>query len=395
MMALNRYRLRHLANEGHRGAKLTSLLLAKTDRLLGVILLGNNLMNAAAAMLVGEITRRYLGDSEMTLAIATGLVTFIILVFAEVTPKVVGASFPERIAYPSSFLLAPLLRLFYPVVWFVNLFVRSLLWLLRIKPTGGESENVLGVEELRTVIQESSQYIPSKHRSILLNLFELENVSVDDVMTPRSQIEAIDLETEPELVAEQITTSLHSRLLVYQGQMGDIVGILPVKRVLHYAHNHEFSVEVLHDLVQEAYFIPSGTPLFTQLQHFQENHRGVGLVVDEYGELLGLLTLEDILEEIVGEFATQVPSQNSAYHQQEDGSWLVEGTAPLRDLNRRLGFNLPLEGPRTLNGLILEHLEDIPEPGTSLKIANHPMDIVQTQDRVIKVVRIFPALPEQ
>lgn len=394
MMALNRYRLRHLANEGHRGAKLTSLLLAKTDRLLGVILLGNNLMNAAAAMLVGEITRRYLGDSEITLAIATGLVTFIILVFAEVTPKIVGASYPERIAYPSSFLLAPLLRLFYPAVWFVNLFVRSLLWVLRIKPTGAESENVLGVEELRTVIQESSQYIPSKHRSILLNLFELENITVDDVMTPRNQIEAIDLESPSDLIAEQLATSLHSRLLVCQGQMGDIIGILPVKRLLH-DRSRVVSAEALQELVQEPYFIPSGTPLFTQLQQFQENHRGVGLVVDEYGELLGLITLEDILEEIVGEFATQVPSQSSAYHPQEDGSWLVEGTAPLRDLNRRLGFNLPLEGPRTLNGLILEHLEDIPEPGTSLKIANHPMDIVQTQDRVIKVVRIFPALPEQ
>lgn len=395
MMALNRYRLRYLTKEGNRGAKLTSQLLAKTDRLLGVILLGNNLLNAAAAMLVGEITRRYLGDSEMTLAIATGVVTFIILVFSEVTPKVIGAAYPERIALPASFLLAPLLRLFYPIVWFVNLFVRGLLWLMRLKPSAGEEENVLGVEELRTLVLESGKFIPGKHRSILLNLFELENITVDDVMTPRSQIEGIDLAETPEQIAQQVITSLHTRLLLYREQLDDIVGIVHVRRILRHAQSGEIDADTLQSIMQEAYFIPSGTPLFTQLQHFQENHKGMGVVVDEYGELQGLVTLEDILEEIVGEFATQVPSQNSAYHPQEDGSWLVEGTAPLRDLNRRLGFNLPLEGPRTLNGLILEHLEDIPEPGTSLKIANHPMDIVQTQDRVIKVVRLFPALPEQ
>ncbi len=395
MMALNRYRLRHLAKEGNRGAKLTVQLLAKTDRLLGVVLLGNNLLNAAAAMLVGEITRRFLGDSQMTLAIATGIVTFFILVFSEVTPKVLGAAYPEHIALPSSFLLAPLLKLFYPVVWFINLFVRILLGIMRLKPNSAESENVLGVEELRTVVMESGTFMPHKHYSILLNLFELENVTVDDIMTPRSQIEGIDLADEPEEITQQVITSLHTRLLLYREQLDNVVGIAHVRRILRHARSGEIDADTLQSIMKEPYFIPSGTPLFTQLQHFQENHRGTGLVVDEYGELQGLVTLEDILEEIVGEFATHVPSQSSAYHPQEDGSWLVEGTASLRDLNRRLGFHLPLDGPRTLNGLILEHLEDIPEPDTSLKIANHPMDIVQTQDRAIKVVRIFPALPEQ
>lgn len=395
MMALNRYRLRHLAKEGNRGARLTTQLLGKTDRLLGVLLLGNNLLNAASAMLVGEISRRILGDSELTLAIATGVVTFIILVFSEVTPKVIGAAYPERIAFPASFLLVPLLKLFYPIVWFVNLFVRALLWMMRLKPTAGDEENVLGVEELRTLVLESGKFIPGKHRSILLNLFELENITVDDIMAPRNQIEAIDMDATPEVILEQLSTSLHTRLLLYHGQLDDVAGIVHVRRVLHHAQSREISADSLREIMQAPYFIPSGTPLFTQLQHFQENHRGLGLVVDEYGELLGLVTLEDILEEIVGEFTTQTPSQNSAYRPQEDGSWLVDGAATLRTLNRRLALNLPLEGPRTLNGLILEHMEDIPEAGTSLKIAGHPMEILQTQDRVIKMVRIFPPLPEQ
>ena len=395
MMALNRYRLKHLAKQGHRGAKLASQLLARTDRLLGVVLLGNNLVNSAAAALTTVIAFRLFGQSEYALSLGTLAVTFAILVFSEVTPKVLGAAYPERIALPASYVLTPLLKLLQPVVWFVNLFVRALLWLMRLKPVSSNGDNVLGVEELRTIVLESAGFIPQKHRSILLNLFELENITVDDVMTPRNQIEAVDIDAPMDIVMQQLATSHHTRLPIYQGQLDNIVGIVHVRRVVHHARAKEMTAEALREIMREPYFIPAGTPLFTQLQHFQESHRRLGLVVDEYGELMGLVTLEDMLEEIVGEFTTQAPSQAGAYNKQEDGSWLVEGSALLRDLNRKLGLKFPLEGPKTLNGLILEQLEDIPEAGTSLKIAGHPVEIVQIQERVVKVARIFPPLAAQ
>ncbi len=392
MMALNRYRLRHLAKKGVRGARLTSELLAQTDRLLGVVLLGNNLLNAAAALLVGEITRRSLGDSELALAIATGSVTFAILVFAEITPKVVGATYPERIALPSSFVLKPLLRAFHPVVWFVNLFVRALLKLLRLEPGAESSTPKLSAEELKTLVLEAGNFIPKKHQSILNNLFDLEAITVDHVMVPRGQVEYIDLEAEDELIRSQVATSYHTRLPLCRGSLDTVEGMLHVRAVLSRMHGEEITAASLRELMREPYYIPSGTPLLTQLQNFQENQTRMGLVVDEYGEIKGLVTLEDIVEEIIGEFTTQSPLAATEYLRQPDGSWLVEGSSTLRDLNRKLGLQLPLEGPRTLNGLILEHFQDIPEAGTSLKIADHPMEVVQTQDRVVKVIRIYPAL---
>lgn len=389
MMALNRYRLKHMAKRGHRGAKLTVQLLEKTDKLLGVILLGNNLLNAAAAALVTVITVRLMGESEFALTIGTLSVTFLILVFSEITPKVMGAAYPERIAIPSSYILAPLLRLFYPVVWFVNLFVRALLWMLRLKPPSADTR--LNMEELRTLVLEASHYIPPKHQSIFLNLFELENVTVDDIMIPRSQIEAIDLDAPEEMIREQLATSHHTRLPVYLGRLDNIVGVVHIRNVLHQVRANEINAEMLREIAREPYFIPAGTSLFSQLQHFQENRQHIGLVVDEYGELLGLVSLEDILEEIVGEFATR-PTAHGGIYPQDDGSWLVDGGCSLRDLNRKLKLNLPLDGPKTLNGLVLEHFEDIPEAGTSFKINGHTLEIVQTQDRIVKVVRIFPLL---
>lgn len=389
MMALNRYRLKHMAKRGHRGAKLTMQLLEKTDKLLGVILLGNNLLNAAAAALVTVITVRLMGESEFALTIGTLSVTFLILVFSEITPKVLAAAYPERIAIPASYILAPLLKLFYPVVWFVNLFVRSLLWLLHLTPSSVTT--ALNMEELRTLVLEAGHYIPPKHQSIFLNLFELENVSVDDVMIPRNQIEAIDLDAPEEMIREQLATSHHTRLPVYRGRLDNIVGVIHIRHVLHQVRNNEINTEMLQEIVREPYFIPAGTSLFSQLQHFQENRHHIGLVVDEYGELLGLVSLEDILEEIVGEFASR-PTAHGGIYPQDDGSWLVDGGCSLRDLNRKLKLNLPLDGPKTLNGLILEHFEDIPEAGTSFKIDGHTLEIVQTQDRIVKVVRIFPLL---
>ncbi len=388
MMAINRYRLKHQAEHGHKGARLTLALLNQTDKLLGVILLGNNLVNTAAAMLSTIIAIRLFGQGELPLFAATSLLTFFILVFSEVTPKVVGASYPEHIAYPASFVLTPLLKLAYPVVWFVNLFVQGLLKLLRIKPRQEESGNMLGLEELRTVVLESAKLLPGEHRRILLNLLGLESITVDDVMTPRSQIEAIDLTDEVERISQQIATSHHTRLLVYEGSLDRIAGILHVRRVLHALSSGEFSPKALREVLEDPYYVPAGTPLFKQLRQFQENQKRLALVVDEYGELQGLATMEDLLEEMVGEFTTQAPAQTGWFRQMEDGSWLVEGSALVRHINRKLGLNFPLDGPKTLNGLLLEHLEDIPEAGVSVKIGDTPIEIVQTQDRAVKVARI-------
>ncbi len=389
MMALNRYRLKHLVKQGHRGAKLAAYLLGQTDKLLGILLLGNNLLNAAAAALVTIITIKLFGDGEWSLTIGTLVVTFLILVFSEITPKVLGAAYPERIALPASYVLAPLLRLAYPVVWFVNLFVKLLLWILHLKPNSAEV-HALSPEELRTLVLEAGHYIPQKHQSILLNLFSLEKATVDDVMTPRNQIEAIDIDAPAEEVRRRLSTSHHTRLPVYQGQLDNIIGQIHMRKMLHQTQAGALDAGAIREVMREPYFIPAGTALFTQLQHFQETQRRAGLVVDEYGELLGLVSLEDILEEIVGEFTTHAPAQGGVYRPQEDGGWLVDGGSLLRDLNRKLDLTFPLNGPKTLNGLILEHLEDIPEAGISLKIAGITLEIMQTQDRSVKVVKIFP-----
>lgn len=388
MMAINRYRLKHQAEQGHRGARRALALLNQTDKLLGVVLLGNNLVNTGAATLSTLIAIRLFGQGEITLFIATSLLTFFILVFSEVTPKVVGASYPERIAYPASLVLTPLLKFAYPVVWFVNLFVQGLLKLMRIRPGRAEGGNMLGLEELRTVVLESAKLLPREHRRILLNILGLESITVDDVMTPRSQIEAIDLADETERISQQIATSHHTRLLVYEGSLDQIVGILHVRRVLHALASGELTHQALREVVQEPYFVPVGTPLFKQLRQFQENQKRLAMVVDEYGELQGLVTMEDLLEEMVGEFTTQAPAQSGWLRQMEDGSWLVEGAALVRHINRKLGLDFPLDGPKTLNGLLLEYLEDIPEAGVSVKIGEIPIEIVQTQDRAVKVARI-------
>lgn len=392
MMAINRYRLKHLAKEGHRGARLTNQLLLRTDRLLGVILLGNNLLNAAAATLVAVIISNFFGHNDLALLIGTVCVTFAILVFSEITPKVIAAAYPERIALASSYILTPLLKLFYPVVWFVNLFVQALLIILRLKPGKDNAAQKISLEELKTLVLEAGHFIRKKHQSMLLNLFDLETVTVDDVMVPRGQIEAIDLEDDDETIHNQLLTCHHTRLPVYRGTLDNVIGIIHVRKVLNQMRNGEVTAMILEKIMREPYFIPSGTPLFSQLQLFQENRERVGLIVDEYGEWMGLVALEDIIEEIIGEFTTHAPTQASTFVKQEDGSVIVEGSSLLRDLNRKLGLRLPLGGPKTLNGLILEYFQDIPEAGTSLKIADYPMEVVQTQDRVVKVVRIFPGL---
>jgi Mg2+/Co2+ transporter CorB len=389
MMALNRFRLRHLARQGHRGARLAAELIARTDRLLGVILLCNNLINSAAAVLVGVITIRLFGDNEFALAIGTAAVTFLILVFSEITPKVIGATYPERIALPLAYVLGPLLRVLYPVVWFVNLFVSALLKLLRVRPRSGEESERLSPEELRSLVLEHSHFMPRKHQSILVNLFDLERITIEDVMTPRGQIEAVDLDLPEDELFEKLATSYHTRLVAYRGELNNVLGILHLRRTISLMRDGRLDKAELEGLLTEPYFVPAHTPVFTQLGYFQENRQRVALVVDEWGELQGLVTLEDIVEEFVGEFTTSTPARTTGYAWGEGGSVLVEGATSLRELNRQLDLALPLDGPKTLNGLILEHFQDIPEGGVSVKIAGVRMEIVQTQDRVVKTVRIF------
>jgi Mg2+/Co2+ transporter CorB len=388
MMALNRYRLRAMVKLGNRAAQRVSQLLERTDRLLGVILLGSTLVNIGAATLASVITIRLFGQHEFALMVSTAIVTFVVLVFAEVTPKVIGAAYPERIALPLAYLLGPLLKVLYPIVWFVNLFSLAILWLLRFKQPGGEAQR-LSPEELRTLVLEHSHFLPKKHQSILVNLFDLERLTIEDAMIPRAQIEAIDLDAPTETLVEQFTTSYHTRLVAYRGELDNVVGIVHLRRALTALTGEVLDKQVLEEVITKPYFVPADTPALAQLQYFQENRQRLALVVDEYGDLLGLLTLEDIIEEIIGEFTTTAPLRSSGFQWSADGSAMVEGSSSLRELNRKLGLSFPLDGPKTLNGLILEHFQDIPEAGVSLKIHGVPMEVVQTQDRVVKTVRLF------
>jgi Mg2+/Co2+ transporter CorB len=389
MMAVNRYRLRHRAKQGIRGAKLALSLLAQTDKLLGVILLGNTLVAAAAATLTAVITKRLLGEGEAALALGTVAISFALLVFSEITPKVIGAAHADRLAPLASFVLAPMLKVATPVVWFINLFVRGLLRLLAIRPVG-EDHAPLTQEELRSLVLEGQYLRGGKHRAMLANVLDLDAVSVDDVMTPRSQIEAIDLNAKQSLLAQQLANCYHTRLPAYEDELDNIVGIIHVKQVLRLQQTDQLDAAQLRTILRPPYFIPAGTPLLAQLQQFQSARQRLGLVVDEYGELLGLVSLEDILEEIVGEFTTQAPGGAELFQREADGSVVVDGMASLRMLNRKLGTEFPLDGPKTLNGLIVGHLGEIPDAGASFRLAGQAMEILQVQDRAVKVVRLLP-----
>jgi Mg2+/Co2+ transporter CorB len=390
MMALNRYRLKHLVREGHTGAKLTATLLERTDELLAFILAGNTVINAATTILVAEICRRLFGTGDYVLAIATFSASIAILIFAEILPKILGASYSETIALGASYVLTPLIRATRPVMWIVNVIVRALLKLLRIRKVGEGAAQPLSMGELRTLVLEGGKFFPKKHRSIFLNLFELEDMTVDDTMTPRGQIEAIDLKDDTEDLRNAIATAHHTRLVVCEGGLDNTVGTLHVRKVLNATRRDELDVEGLRAIMRDPYFVPEGTPLLTQLTNFQENQRHMGLVVDEYGEILGLVTMKDILEEIVGEFTSQAIGSAALFHKETDGSVIADGTCSLRVLNRKAGFDFPLEGPKTINGLVLEQLEDIPEAGITMVVAEHPVEILQVQNRMVKVVRILP-----
>ena len=393
LMSVNRYRLKHMIREGSRGARLAGALLDRTDELLSFILAGNTLINSGITILVAEICRRLLGTGDYVLAVATVAAGFFILVFAEILPKIIGATYAEPLALATSYVLTPLISATRPAMWIVNVFVRTMLKLLRIR-SRSEAADPIGMQELRTLVLEGGKFIPKKHRSIFLNLFELEDMTVDDTMTPRGQIESIDLNDDIEEVRNALGTTHHTRLVVCEGGLDNTVGILHVRKVLNATHREEIDVEGLRAIMREPYFVPEGTPLLDQLGNFQENQRHMALVVDEYGEILGLVTMKDILEEIVGEFTSQAIGSSALFHREPDGSVIADGVCSLRVLNRKAGFDFPLEGPKTVNGLVLEQLEDIPEAGTTMVVAGHPMEIVQVQNRMVKVVRILPKIEE-
>ena len=392
LMAANRHRLRHLAKRGSKRAATTLWLLDRTDKVLSLVLIANTLINALATALVTAIAIWTFGNNERVITIATAAVAFILIVFAEIGPKIIGATYPERIALPTSLILKPLMTVAKPVIWFVNLLVSSLLTILHIKTGNSARDHRLSPEELRSMVLEGGNFIPKKHKSILLNLFDLEKISVEDVMTPRAQIEALNLSVPVEEIKHQLTTCYHNKLPVYEGEINQIVGILHVRKAIALLNQQEdLVVEHFRELLTPPYFVPEDTDVFTQLQYFQENHERLGIVVDEYGEVQGLVTLDDIIEEMIGEFTTSMPGAGRAdgFGWDSNGECLLEGTTTLRDINKRLGLTFPLDGPKTLNGLLLELLQDIPEASVSVKIADCIVEIVQVQHQAIKIVKLI------
>ena len=387
LISLNRYRLRHLTRAGHPGAVRASKLLKRPDRLIGIILLGNNFVNILASAIATLIALHLLGESGVWAA--TLLLTVVILLFAEVTPKTLAALHPERFAFPASFFLGPLLRLFYPLVWLINTIANALLRPFGVTTGDGDHHN-LSSEELRTVVNEAGSMIPKRHQQMLLSILDLEKATIEDIMVPRNEISGIDLDDEWEDIVKQITTSQHTRLPVFQDGIDNVIGIVHLRNVLSLHRNDEFTREKLTGAIRETYFIPEGTPLNTQLLNFQHHRRRIALVVDEYGDIQGLVTLDDILEEIVGEFTTDPAASSKDIHPQEDGTYLVDGSTNIRELNRIMKWKLPSEDAKTLNGLIVEYLETIPEPGTSMKLAGYPIEIVQSSSNAVKTVRIDP-----
>lgn len=393
LMTLNRYRLRHLKDAGHKGASHAHRLLQRPDRLIGLILLGNNFVNILASSIATVIALRIIGG-DRAIAFAAFALTLIILIFAEVAPKTLAALRPEKVAFPAAFVYRPLLKILYPLVWIVNGIANGLLKLLGVSPKEGAG-NALSQEELRTVVNEAGAMIPKRHQKMLLSILDLGNATVDEIMIPRHELEGIDLEDPLDEIIQQLQTSFYTRLPVYEGNIDNIIGILHIRSAVHALAHGELTKETIKGIVAEPYFIPEGTPLNRQLLNFQREKQGLGLVVDEYGDLLGLLTVSDVLEEIVGEFTTDPSDSVRDVQPQEDGSYLVAGNANVRELVRTLHWELPTDGPRTMNGLIIEQLETIPTPGTSLLIAGYPVEVLQTQDNAVKTARIQPALRKE
>lgn len=387
LMALNRYRLRHLANKGHRGARLAQNLLEKPDRLIGLILLGNNVVNLLASPLAAYIGFRLYGD--VGVFPATILFIVAVLIFAEVTPKTLAAMHPEKFAFPASYIYTPLQYVTYPIVLLINGIANTLLRLCGVSLNDAGLSS-LSRDELRTVVQEAGGLIPRSHQNMLIGILDLESITVEDIMIPRNEVLGVDIDADWENIRSQIVNATFTRMPVYQENLDNIIGFIHLRKIFPRIVEDEISLEELKQDLREPYFIPEGTSLNRQLLNFQREKRRIGLVVDEYGDIQGLVTLEDLLEEIVGEFTNDPATLTTDIHPQEDGSYVIDGSAHVRDVNKALKWKLHDNGPRTINGLVLEHLETIPETGTSVLIDGHPIEIVRMLNNSVRTVRIQP-----
>jgi len=387
-MSLNRYRMRHLAKQGHGGAKRASRLLARTDRLIGVILIGNNFVNIAAASIATIIAQRiWVDNPELGVSIATILLTLVILIFSEVTPKTIAANHPEKIAFPASYLLQPLLILLMPFVYVVNMIANFLIKITGLK-LDQNSKDLLSTEEFRTLVHEAGALIPPRRQQMLLSILDLETVRVNDIMVPRSEIVGIDLDEDIRDIENIMRTSQHTRLPVWKGNINNIIGVLHMRNAAKILAQTSFNKAELLQVTREPYFIPETAQLHNQLFNFQTEQRRIAIVVDEYGAVQGIATLEDILEEIVGDFTSDASSANQDITPQEDGSFIIDGTTTIRELNKALKFDLPLDGPKTFSGLIIEHLESIPENNVCLKIEDYQIEILKVRANTIASAKI-------
>ena len=391
LMMLNRYRARHLAAHGHGGAARALALLERPDRLIGLILIGNNFVNNLLASIAAVVAVELGGVDGASVAIGASVITVLILIFGDVAPKTLAALHPERLAYPAAYVYTPLLTVTYPLVWAINVVAKGVLRMLRVR-VEERGADALTREELRTVVLEAGTFIPKRHQKMLLNLLDLEKATVEDIMIPRSEVDGIDFEEPVEDILTFLRRTQYTRIPVWDGSIDNVIGILHVRDFMQAQMDEtEITKEILRGLLREPYFVPEGTRLTALLINLQRARQTVALVVDEYGDVLGLATFADLLEEVVGEFTTDPLDSISDVHPQPDGSYLVDGAASVRDLVRTLGWQLPTGGPKTLNGLILEQLEAIPETGTSLLIAGYPMEILQVQDNAVRVAKIYPA----
>lgn len=384
MMAVNRYKIKHLAESGSHGAKLILKLLETPDRLLGTILIGNNVANIAASSISTLIGLKLLGNTGV--AIAAGVLVFVVLIFAEVAPKTLAAIKPERIAFPAAYVLSGLLFILSPFVWLVNIISNSLLKLFGFSLV--VQSDSLTTEELRAAVKQSGGMLNQSHREMLLRILEMEKITINEIMVPRAEIEAIDLDDEWEEIVEQLATSHHTRIPIYKGALDNLIGILHLRKALYLSQTSKFNKKALQGMIREPYFIPENLTITQALRNLQNKRRRFGIAVDEYGDIKGLVTLEEILEEIVGEFTTIIPGIDDDIHKQEDGSFLVDGAAYIRDLNRQMNWQLPLDKAKTLNGLIIEHLEEIPQTNTSFKLGDYLIEVIQIRDSAVHVARI-------
>lgn len=389
LLSLNRYRLRHLVRAGHPGARRADALLRKPDRFIGLVQLGNNFCDILASSAATLIALQVWG--EQAIALMAGVLTVFALIFGEVAPKTLAALHPERVAFPAAYVLSALMSVLLPVVVSVNAVANGVLRALGVR-TDHAAPDTLGREELRSLLFEAGHHFSPRHRSMLLRILDLESVVVEDVMVPRNEVRYLDLDDSWPDLLEQLRNSPHTRLPVCRGSLDQVLGILHLRRVMHLLADDDFDVERLQSLLQEPYYVPEGTSLTQQLLQFQSGHERLALVVNEYGDTVGLITVEDILGEIIGEFSDVPGAMKSDVHPQPDGSCLVSGSASVRELNRTMGWDLPVTGAKTLNGAILEQLEDIPTPATSLLLGDYPVEIVQTQGNVVRVARIGPKL---